>query len=51
MDFLSPDSLAWFLTEAAPAKKGFLSGKVIIIVVGLLLVVGGIYWYRSRGAK
>lgn len=50
MDFLSPDSLAWFLAEA-PAKKGFLSGKVIIIVVGLLLAVGGIYWYRSRGAK
>jgi hypothetical protein len=52
MDFLSPDSLAWFLAEApAAAKKGFLSGTVIVMVVGLLLVVGGIYWYRSRGAK
>lgn len=50
MDFLNTDSLMWFLAQEAP-KKGFLSTKVIIIVVALLVIVGGIYWYRSRGAK
>ena len=51
MDFFNTDTLMWVLAQAAPAKKGLLSMKVIMIVVGLLVVIGGVYWYRSRGAK
>ncbi|HHT9118970.1 MAG TPA: hypothetical protein ACFYD3_00270 [Candidatus Hypogeohydataceae bacterium YC41] len=50
MDFLSPDSLMWFLAQAEKAP-GFLSKKVIVIVLVLIIIVGGIYWYRGRGAK
>lgn len=43
------DTLMWVLAQAEPAKKGLLSGKVIVIVVAVILVAGLIYWYRGRG--
>ncbi len=50
MDFLNPDSLALFLAEEAP-KGGLLSNKLVLAVIALVIIAGGIYWYRSRGAK
>lgn len=51
MNFFNTDSLMLFLAQETAKKGGFLSTKVILIVVGLLIVLGGVYWFRSRGAK
>ncbi len=52
MDFMNPDSLVWFLAQEAPKKGlGIPGGKITLIVVILVVLAGGIYWYRSRGAK
>lgn len=46
------DTLMRVLAQAEPAKKGLLStNTVILLVVGLIVVAGVIYWYRGRGAK
>lgn len=46
------DTLMRVLAQAEPAKKGVLStNTIILLLVGLIVVAGVIYWYRGRGAK
>lgn len=45
MDFLNTDTLTLVIAGALASKK------VIYAVVAVLVIGGGIYWYRSRGAK
>lgn len=51
MDFLNPDGLMWFLAQEAPKKGLPIPGGWIGLVIILVVIAGGIYWYRSRGAK
>ncbi|HLA37305.1 MAG: hypothetical protein HZA70_03680 [Planctomycetes bacterium] len=45
MDFLNTDTLTLVIAGALASKK------VIYAVVAMLVIGGGIYWYRGRGAK
>jgi hypothetical protein len=51
MDLFNTDSLALFLAQEAPKKGLPIPGGWLGLVIIVVVIAGGIYWYRSRGAK
>lgn len=45
MDLLNTDTLTLVIAGAVASKK------VIYVVIAVLVIAGGVYWYRGRGAK